>query len=152
MVHATDRSVYRYTNEGYHPITPGRFQQINCGNWELVGVTAYNEVYHRTGYAEANPNGDDWEQIPGSMAFVSTAEQGIVWALDVVGGLWILDTGAISEEEVVNNETLGWTLVEDGLLVQVDVGKNGRLVGRKTDGLTYFRTGITTEVPMGSGW
>jgi hypothetical protein len=55
MVHATDRSVYRYTSDGYQPITPGRFSQINCGNWELVGVTAYNEVYRRANYDATNP-------------------------------------------------------------------------------------------------
>jgi len=86
------------------------------------------------------------------MAFVSTAEQGIVWALDQTGSLWILDTGEISVDDVIHNESLGWTVVEDGLLVQVDVGKNGLLVGRKTDGLTYLRTGITTDLPMGDGW
>jgi len=48
----------------------------------LVGVTAHNEVYQRTQYDATNPNGEDWEQLPGSMAFVSTAEEKVVWALD----------------------------------------------------------------------
>jgi len=90
--------------------------------------------------------------MPGSMSFVSTAEEKLVWALDQSGSLWVLDTGEISVDDVVHNEDEGWTLVEDGKLVQVDVGKNGRLIGRKTDGLTYFRSGITTQVPMGTGW
>jgi len=59
----------------------------------LVGVTAYNEVYMRENYQESSPNGDDWTQMPGSMAFVSTAEEGIVWALDQSGSLWVLNTG-----------------------------------------------------------
>jgi hypothetical protein len=46
------------------------------------------------------------------MAFVSTAEQGIVWALDQDGNLWILDTGDISVQEVIDNTDGGWTLVE----------------------------------------
>jgi hypothetical protein len=86
------------------------------------------------------------------MAFVSTAEEGVVWALDQTGSLWILNTGTVSIGTVIKNEELGWTLVEDGLLVQVDVGRNGRLIGRKTDGNTYLRTGITTDTPMGDGW
>jgi len=32
------------------------------------------------------------------------------------------------------------------------VGRNGRLIGRKTDGNTYLRQGIATETPMGDGW
>jgi hypothetical protein len=90
--------------------------------------------------------------MEGSMAFVTTAEEGIVWGLDQSGALWLYDDGTISTVDVIKNEEHGWTLVEDGKLVQVDVGKNGRLLGRKTDGLTYFRTGITTDVPMGDGW
>jgi hypothetical protein len=115
-------------------------------------VTAYNEVYFRQNYAESTPNGDDWEQLSGSMAFVSTAEESIVWALDQSGSLWVLDGGDISVVSVIHNEDEGWTKVEDGKLVQVDVGRNGHLIGRFTDGLTYFRTGITTDAPMGAGW
>jgi hypothetical protein len=152
MLHASDKNVYRYEGSSYQAVQPGRFKQINCGNWMLVGVTAYNEVYFRQNYAESTPNGDDWEQLSGSMAFVSTAEESIVWALDQSGSLWVLDGGDISVVSVIHNEDEGWTKVEDGKLVQVDVGRNGHLIGRFTDGLTYFRTGITTDAPMGAGW
>jgi len=142
MLHATDRNVYRYTGDSYQAIQPGRFKQFNCGNWMLVGVTAYNEVYMRDEYSHANPDGSDWKQMTGSMAFVSTAEQGLVWALDQVGGLWLIE-GEISWEPVIRNELVGWTKVEDGKLLQVDVGRNGKLVGRWNDGQTRWRTGIT---------
>jgi len=61
MLHATDKNVYRYTGDKYQVVQPGRFKQINCGNWMLVGVTAYNEVYFRQGYDAANKMGADWE-------------------------------------------------------------------------------------------
>jgi hypothetical protein len=152
LLHTADKNVYRYTAGSYQAVQPGRFKQINCGNWMLVGVTAYNEVYMRDNYDESSPNGDDWKQMPGSMAFVSTAEEQIVWALDQSGSLWILDDGSISTQRIIRNEEEGWTKVEDGKLVQVDVGRNGHLIGRFTDGLTYFRTGINVDLPMGDGW
>jgi hypothetical protein len=111
MLHAASRNVYRYSNNQYTAVNTGRFKQINCGNWMLVGVTAYNEVYMRDNYAVATPTGDDWRQIPGSMAFVSTAEEGIVWALDQSGSLWVLDEGDISIQDVIDNTEHGWTLV-----------------------------------------
>lgn len=114
MLHQTDRNVYRYSNDQYTAVQPGRFMQVNCGNWMLVGVTAHNEVYKRANYAESTPTGDDWEQMSGSMAFVSTAEQGVVWALDQSGAVWVHDQGDISIEVTVDNENEGWTLVEDG--------------------------------------
>jgi hypothetical protein len=48
------------------------------------------------------------------MSYVATAEQGIAWALDCAGDVWILDTGDISEEDIPTNEEEGWTKVEDG--------------------------------------
>jgi len=51
------------------------------------------------------------------MAYVATAEQGIVWALDGDGNVWVLDIGEISIEEEIHNEDLGWDVVESEDLV-----------------------------------
>jgi hypothetical protein len=41
-----------------------------------------------------------WEQLGGSMSFVSTAEERILWGLDSDGDVWVLNTGAVSIEEI----------------------------------------------------
>ena len=91
MIHIDTGKIYYYlsgfdgyaeSDRGYQAIDGGYFKQINVGNWELFGVTEYNEVYHRTNYHADNFMGDDWERVPGHMAMVSTAEEGIAWGLD----------------------------------------------------------------------
>jgi hypothetical protein len=59
--------VYRYTSELQEPshkaITGHNIKQVNCGNWMLVTVTIFNEVYERTDYngdAPANLDGTSW--------------------------------------------------------------------------------------------
>jgi hypothetical protein len=116
--------VYRYTSELQEPshkaITGHNIKQVNCGNWMLVTVTIFNEVYERTDYngdAPANLDGTSWRQIKGSMNYVASAEQGVVWGLDKIGDIWILNTGTISDEVIIENETMGWVLVNEAHLV-----------------------------------
>jgi hypothetical protein len=86
------------------------------------------------------------------MNYVATAEQGIVWGLDKHGDIWILNTGDISDEAVIENETMGWILVADAHLVQLDVGSRGRVAGVTSTHDCMMRTGVTVDVPMGTGW
>jgi hypothetical protein len=58
------------------------------------------------------------------MTFVSTSEQGIVWAIDDEADIWVLKTGSITVDRPVQNEEHGWTLIEEIELIQVDVGYN----------------------------
>ena len=83
----------------------------------LVTVTIFNEVYERENYNDGSIDGSGWKQIKGSMNYVATAEQGIVWGLDKLGEVWILNTGTISREIIIENETMGWILVNDAHLV-----------------------------------
>jgi len=85
------------------------------------------------------------------MKLVSTAEEGIVWALDDEDDIWIWEEGKISVEEIVRNEKVGYKLIS-GKLVQVDTGANGRLVGVNAGGSAFMRTGVTTKLPQGDGW
>ncbi len=106
-------------------------------------MNPYREVYRRLFTAE-NPAGIEWEQMPGHMSYVATAEEGIVWALDDEDDIWIWEEGKISVEEVIRNEKVGFTQVA-GKLVQVDTGKDGRLVGVNSGGTAFMRTGITKK-------
>jgi len=83
----------------------------------LVTVTIFNEVYKRDGYNDGNLDGTGWVQIKGTMNYVATAEEGIIWGLDKLGDIWIYNEGSISEVPIIENETVGWILVNDAHLV-----------------------------------
>jgi hypothetical protein len=102
----------------------GSFKMVDGGNKEAYGVNVYDEVYMRTGIDETHPCGVNWQQVPGRMTFVSTSEQGIVWAIDDEADIWVLKTGSITVDRPVQNEEHGWTLIEEIELIQVDVGYN----------------------------
>jgi hypothetical protein len=99
-----------------------------------------------------NEEGVDWLQRESFMAYVSTAEEGIVWALDEEGEVWILDSGTISIDDTVPNDQLGWTHAPDALLMQVDVGYNSQVAGVDSAGKVYWRTGVTDGNFGGDGW
>ena len=69
---------------------------MDAGNNELYAVTMFNEVYQRRGLSDDNLVGDSWVLVKGWMQYVSTAEQGVVWAIDVEHDVWVLETGSIS--------------------------------------------------------
>ena len=47
------------------------------------------------------------------MAWLASAEEGIVWAINPEGEAWILKVGTITTREYVDNIPNGWTLVEN---------------------------------------
>jgi len=84
---------------------------------------------------------------------VSTAEQGVVWAIDVDGEVWRWRGGEITVEEIVNNVDHDWIHVPEAQLIKVDVGYNSQVVGiEEVGGNALFRTGVTPELVMGNGW
>ena len=83
------------------------------------------------------------------MVYVSTAEEGIVWAIDEDHDVWVLKAGVITVEEEVDNSPT-WDPVDPSIkLVYVDVGKAGQLVGLKESGCSMYKRGITSENPKG---
>jgi hypothetical protein len=82
------------------------------------------------------------------MIFAQTAEEGVVWALDDENDVWVLRAGTISVEEVIDN-TPTWTEIPNVKLVYVDVGKQGQLVALKDSGCSFWKKGITKDVPQG---
>jgi len=118
-------------------------------------VNLHHEVYRRVGVNhQQDPYGvgTSWTQILGEMAFVATAEEGIVWGIDFEGEVWRYDGGSISIQEVINNVDHGWKLIADAKMIEVDVGYNSQVVGSNNEGLAFFRNGITEELPEGSSW
>lgn len=81
------------------------FKQMDAGNNELYAVTMFNEVYRRDGLVwndqAQNLVGTDWIEVKGWMQYVSTAEEGIVWAIDVEYDVWVLETGSISIRQII---------------------------------------------------
>ena len=70
-----------------------------------------------------NPTGDDWEKRQGEMIYVSSAEEGIVWAIDEDHDVWVLKAGMISVEEEEPMEPTWWPADDKLKLVYVDSGK-----------------------------
>lgn len=131
------------------------FKNFNAGHDEIWMVNVHNEVFRREGVNhETTPwgTGTGWEEVPGEMSFVATAEEGITWGIDVDGEVWRWIGGEISVEVVVNNIDHGWTLVENKKLLEVDVGHNAQVVGVNSMDQAFFRKGITEELPMGDDW
>jgi len=87
--------------------------------------------------------GTHWEQVYGEHSMVTTAEEGIVWAIDAHGQTWRWNEGQISLEEIIDNADHEWTWIEHEQLIRVDVGYNSQVVGIKDNGDALFRTGVT---------
>lgn len=133
----------------------GKWRHADAGNENLWAVSLFNEVFKRNGLSLTEFVGTDWESVPGTMRFVSSAEVGVVWAIDPEDDVWILKTGDITTEVIINNIDHDWILVEgeDGnVLIQVDSGYNSQVVGVNSGGEAFWRTGITKATPMGSEW
>jgi hypothetical protein len=91
-------------------------KNYNVGNNEFWMVNVHHEVYRRTGLdQEAAPwgTGTDWDQVPGEMIYVATAEEGIVWGIDTDGEVWRWLEGEISIEEIVDNTEHHWIHVPE---------------------------------------
>jgi hypothetical protein len=90
------------------------------------------------------------------MIYVSTAEQGVVWALDVEGDVWIYETGDISIEEPYNPEDDGYTPAGPLTALRwkaVEVGRYGLVVALDTNHDLYHREGTPNhEEPIGTDW
>jgi len=72
-------------------------------------VNSHNEVFRRQGVeGSAHGTGTGWEEVPGHMSYVKTAEEGITWAIDEVGEVWKWKGGDISIQVVVDNADHGW--------------------------------------------
>jgi len=134
---------------GYTFVDVGASQlvQLDAGNTEVWGVNRWNEIFVKRNVDHVNnPLGDDWAQHQGEMIYVSTAEQGIVWAIDDDHDVWVLRAGTITTGIIINNEPT-WEKIPDMKLVYLDVGKGGQLVGLLNTGCSFWRKGITNEVP-----
>jgi len=125
---------------------------VSVGNWHVWGIDRFHQMYQRIGVSADNISGDSWDQTERYMAWVSTAEEGIVWSLDDKGDVFVLKTGSISVDPFVPNNELGWTHAPDALLIQVDVGYNSQVAGVDEEGQVYWRTGITDGAFGGDGW
>lgn len=89
------------------------------------------------------------------MIYVSTAEQGIVWALDVEGDVWIYETGDITVDIPYNPEDDDFVPVgpTDLRWKAVEVGRYGLVVAINTDHDLYHRAGTPNpDTPIGTGW
>lgn len=120
----TGRNDDNLSGDSWTPLADSsmKWKQFDAGNNEMFAVSLWNEVYQRQGMywnsdTDFNGYGTGWKMIPGWQIFVSTAEEGIVWAIDVEHDVWVLETGTISIHEIIENEENGWELVVEEKLI-----------------------------------
>jgi hypothetical protein len=151
----TDMSDANPQGSAFEEVQHSFLEQLDVGVWEVWGVNIYNEVYRRTDLSNNNKLGATWEQVAGTMIYVSTAEQGVVWALDVEGDVWIYETGDISVEEQYDPETDDYIPAgpQDLRWKAVEVGRYGLVVALDTNHDLYHRAGTPNpDAPLGTGW
>jgi hypothetical protein len=131
-------------------------KNFNAGNNEIWMVNVHNEVYRRDGVdhtAKPYEAGTSWKQVLGTQSFVTTAEDGVTWAIDAEGEVWRWDGGVITMEAIVNNVEDDWVHIAEKQLIKVDVGYNSQVVGiESVQGNALFRTGVTESVVSGDNW
>jgi hypothetical protein len=153
----TGYSVENPTGDAWNEFdNSGMIKNFNAGHNEIWMVNVHNEVYQRVGVdhtAAPYAVGTEWNQVPGEQSFVTTAEEGVVWAIDAEGEVWRWRGGEITVEEIVNNVEHGWTHVPERQLIKLDVGYNSQVVGiEENNGNALFRVGVTPENVMGTDW
>ncbi|XP_019635211.1 PREDICTED: plasminogen-like [Branchiostoma belcheri] len=85
---------------------------------QLWGVDSNNNIFRRTGISPNRPAGTDWEQIDGSMKFVTVGPAG-VWAVDANDDIFYR-TGTFGNKASSGS---GWKQIE-GKLKQISSGDN----------------------------
>jgi len=132
--------------------------QLDAGKEKLWGINNFQEIFHF-----AYDSGDlatvsklpiVWEQTPGVFKHVSSAEEGIVWAIDQESDIWIWEEGKISVEEIVRNKDNKWVEVDriKNKMLKVEVGKDYRAFGIDSVGTIYYRSNTASTKPMGTKW
>jgi hypothetical protein len=110
----------------------------------VVGVnSAYNIAWWR--------GGNNWTQIPGAASHIVAGPYGL-W--HITGSRDANGNGAIFFSRGIPTDinAMSWIQVPGGL-VQLDVDSaTGEIWGVNSAGNIYYRKGITSQNPMGTGW
>jgi hypothetical protein len=158
----TDMTDENPNGSGWEEIGGEALEQVDVGLWEVWGVNIYNEVYRREDLSAGMPQGSQWISEVGTMIYVSTAERGVAWALDVEGDVWIyVKSGSICDPEVdddcspYNPEDDDFVKVEpqDRSWKAVEVGRFGLVLAIDSNHDLYHREGTPNkDEPIGTGW
>jgi hypothetical protein len=66
----------------------GTFKQIDSGDYRVVAVNTWGDVYIRTEITKENPMGADWSPLKGHMFMASTSARHVVWGIDRDDKVW----------------------------------------------------------------
>ena len=88
----TDADVFMIKN-GKAVTVDGKMRQIDAGEYRVVGVNNWGDVFYRDGVTEQNPAGGKWLQIEGALVMVTTSGTAVTWGVDRESQLWFLEDG-----------------------------------------------------------
>ncbi|KAF0032636.1 hypothetical protein F2P81_014926 [Scophthalmus maximus] len=150
---------------------PLPLSDISCGGWEmsdqsgrypyLWGVSQQGQVWFREGIHPRVPEGSSWEEVevPKEVAQLSAGPGDLLWALLWDGNLLVrmglsLDspTGTSWVEVESPAKEVEALHVAVGVSVVWVVTKDYKVWAVGEDRGLYFRMGVTSSEPSGSGW
>ncbi|CAN9508102.1 unnamed protein product [Ophioblennius macclurei] len=138
--------VYKYSGGDFLLAQGQVLQQVDAGDPdEIAGVTSSDTIHCLSGEAAAAfKQGDSlsWSTFPGRLMYISCSSY----------GCWGVNSGQqiyFSKTESCNLR--GWVHVS-GAAVKVEAGTDGTVFVVNTQGNIFERTGISTDVPHGTGW
>jgi hypothetical protein len=71
----------------------GDLHQVDSGNYRVVGVSKWGEIFYRSDITKDLPMGRKWVQIPGAMMMVTTSGTAVTWGLDKFHNVWFHNDG-----------------------------------------------------------
>jgi len=131
----------------------GKLKQVHVDvNGIVWGVNAADAIFRRTGISPANPVGSGWEQVQGSLKFITSGAQAgapqgtsVVWGVNGQGHIYM--RSGVTAHSAGGN----WQQVA-GSLAQVHADAAGAVWGCNAGGSIYRRTGISPSSPGGLEW
>uniref|UniRef100_A0A672G780 Fish-egg lectin-like n=1 Tax=Salarias fasciatus TaxID=181472 RepID=A0A672G780_SALFA len=134
-----DNNVY------FHVFSGQNLNQVDAGGQDkIAGVTSSSTIHCLSAGASPLKEGDSltWTTFPGALMYISCSSYGC-WGVNSGQQIYFTKTDSC--------QIRGWTRVE-GAAIMVEVGTDGTVFVVNVHGNLYQRTGISADVPHGTGW
>lgn len=139
-----DKSIWILEKDKWTTID-GLLVHVSNGKAGVWGVNHYDNIFFRIGVTKTNPKGTSWKQIAGGLKQIDSGISRVVYGVNVNNNIFC--RSGISESLLYGNH---WTLLP-GHFKYVSCGDYG-CWAIKSDNSISFRTGVTSDSCVGSGW
>ncbi|XP_029968776.1 fish-egg lectin-like [Salarias fasciatus] len=137
--------VYRFGDSDFLLTHGQNLNQVDAGGQDkIAGVTSSSTIHCLSAGASPLKEGDSltWTTFPGALMYISCSSYGC-WGVNSGQQIYFTKTDSC--------QIRGWTRVE-GAAIMVEVGTDGTVFVVNVHGNLYQRTGISADVPHGTGW